>query len=137
MVQLFGGNLLAPYLPSPRALLFLGIAFALAILVCEIYLSVWKVGASLGNRRLGFLASFRIVQGSFWWSFLFYWLIFVPPLILHYLLNAFAIGRPPAATWAILGVDAAMVGYLGIVLIGATYVIACRALGQKGETLLA
>ena len=134
MLQLFGGDLLAPVVPNPRALLTLGILLALTLLVCDTYLVAWKVGASLGNKRLTFTASFRIMQGNFWWSLGYFVLMFLPTLALHYALNFLAVGRPPAATWVILGLDALTVGCLGIVLTAAYYAIAHRALSRRGET---
>ena len=45
--------------------------------------------------------------------------------------------RPPIALWATLVVDALTVGYLGIVLAGATYAIARRATARKSEAMIA
>jgi hypothetical protein len=135
LLQLFGGNLIGPFLPG-RATLIVGAVFGLALLVCDIYLSAWKVGASLGNARLTFAASFRIMHGNFWWSLGYFALMFLPPLVLHYLLNFLAVGRPPIAMWAMIGFDALTVGYLGIVLTAASYIIARRATSRKGGTLL-
>lgn len=136
LLQLFGGDLIAPLVTNPRAMLAVGAVFALGLLVCDTYLSAWKVGAALGNARLSFTASFRIIQGSFWWSLGYFLLMVFPLLVLHYVLNGLAIGRPAPVMWAILGVDALIVGFLGIVLPAATYVIARRAAARKGEALL-
>lgn len=136
MLQLFGGDLIAPLVPSPRASIALGALFALALLVCDTYLNVWKVGASLGNARLTFIASFRIMHGNFWWSIVFFVAVFLPPIILHYLLNFLAVGRSPIAMWTTLGFDALTVGYLGILLTASSYIIVRRATARKGEPLL-
>jgi hypothetical protein len=133
--QLFGGDLIAPFVTG-RAAIFIGAAFFLVLLVCDTYLTVWKVGASLGNERLSFIASFRIMHGNFWWSLLYFVVMFLPLMVVHYALNFLAIGRPPALMWATLGVDALAVGYLGIVLTATSYVIAGRATARKSEPLL-
>ena len=134
LLQLFGGDLIARFV-SGRATLIVGGLFALALLVCDTYLVVWKVGASLGNARLTFIASFRIMNGNFWWSILFFLAMFLPLVVVHYALNLLAIGRAPTLIWATLCVDALTVGYLGIVLAAATYAIASRATARKGEPL--
>jgi hypothetical protein len=135
MLQLFGGDVISP-LVAGRAAMIIGAVFVLALLVCDIYLTAWKVGASLGNGRLTFAASFRIVNGNFWWSLGYFILMFLPLMVVHYALNFLAVGRPPVQMWAILGFDALTVGYLGIVLVATSYVIAERATRRKGVPLL-
>ena len=135
-LQLFGGGPIAPFLPSRGALIGVGFAFFALLLVCDTYLTVWKTGASLGNARLTFAASFRIVHGNFWWGLGFTMLMFLPSLILHYALNGLAVGRAPLPMWAILGFDALTVGYFGIVLAATVYIIARRATARKGVALL-
>lgn len=135
LLQLFGGDLIAPFVSS-RVTLIIGAAFALVLLVCDTYLTVWKVGASLGNERLTFTASFRIMHGNFWWSLVYFVAMFLPLMVAHYALNSLAVGRPPTLMWATLSADALTVGYLGIVLTALSYVIAGRATARKGEPLL-
>jgi hypothetical protein len=135
IVQLFGADLIAPFV-SIHTVTIVGAAIGIALFLCDFYLSVWKVGASLGIDRLGFTASFRIMHGNFWWSLLYFVVMFLPAMALHYLLNFLAVGRPAPAMWTMLGVDALTVGYLGIVLVATTYVIARRATARKGEPLL-
>lgn len=102
----------------------------------DIYLAPWKVGASLGNSRLTIPASFRLMNGNFWWSFGYFWVIFLPSLVVHYLLNGLAVGRPAVALWPILLVDAAVVGVLGLVSTASLYITARRATVRKGVALL-
>lgn len=135
IVQLFGADLISP-LVSTETSAIVGAVIGICLLLCDLYLCVWKVGSSLGIKRLGFAASFRVMHGNFWWSLLYFILMFLPAMVLHYLLNLLAVGRPAAAMWTMLGVDALTVGYLGIVLVAATYVMAERALARKGATLL-
>jgi hypothetical protein len=135
MLQLFGGDLIAPFL-SGRAVLIVGVLFAIALLVCDLYLTAWKIGASLGNERLGLIHSFGIMHGNFWWSLGYFILMFLPLMVLHYALGFLAVGRSPPALWAMLGFDALTVGYLGIVLTATSFAIAARATARKGEKLL-
>src|SRR3954468_14980823 len=135
LIQLFGGNLIVPFVSS-RSALAVGAVYGIALLVCDVYLTVWKVGASLGRTRLSFTASFRIMNGSFWWSLGYFLLMFLPPFVLHYLLNGLAIGRPPLPMWAMLGFAALTVGYLGIVLATTSFVIPRRATARRDEPLL-
>jgi hypothetical protein len=135
LVQQFGGTLLAPYVPDPTTLLLIGLAFFLVLTAVEIYLTVWKIGAALGNGRLTIPASFRIMAGNFWWSLGYFTIMFLPLMIVHYALNAFAVGRSDAVLWPLLVLDAIEVGYLGLILATTTYVLARRATGRKGLAL--
>jgi hypothetical protein len=135
LLQLFGGGLIAPF-ATGRAAMIIGAVFALALLVFDIYLTAWKVGAALGNERLTFIASFRIMNGNFWWSLGYFVLMFLPLMVIHYALNFLAVGRPVFQLWAILGFDALVVGYLGIVMVAISFVIAERATARNGETLI-
>jgi hypothetical protein len=135
VVQLFGADLISPFV-AIRTATIISVGIGVGLFICDFYLCVWKVGASLGIDRLGFAASFRIMHGNFWWSLLYFVMMFLPAMTLHYLLNFLAVGRPAPAMWTMLGLDALTVGYLGIVLVATTYVIAARATAQKGESLL-
>lgn len=134
-VQQFGGGWIAPLIDG-RALVGIGIAFFAATTALEVYLSGWKVGAALGNRRLGFLASFRLIHGNFWWSLGFTIAMVLPLMILHYLLNGLAVGRPDALLWAMLALDALVVGYLGLAMATTVFLIALRA-AERSDTPLA
>jgi hypothetical protein len=133
--QQFGGSLLAPFVPNPAVLAIIGLLFFVFTTVVDMYLTVWKVGAALGNARLGIPASFRIMSGNFWWSLGYFFVMFLPLIILHYVLNGLAVGRPEALLWPILTFDSLVVGYLGIVLVTTIYVIARRAAGRKSVDL--
>ena len=126
LVQQFGGTWLAPFL-NADALMTIGFAFFFLSLALDVCLSAWKVGSALGNARLSIPASFRIIQGNFWWSLGFNVIMMLPLMILHYALNALAVGQPFVLTWAILILDALVVGCLGLVLATATFLIARRA----------
>ena len=126
LVQQFGGGVLAPLLDA-GAVMTIGFAYFFLSLALEVYLSVWKVGSALGNARLNIPASFRIMQGNFWWSLGFSVAMMLPLMVLHYALNALAVGRPFALAWSILVLDALVVGCLGLVLATTTFLIARRA----------
>lgn len=134
LVQQFGGGLLAPYVPE-RTLIALGIALFVFTIVLALYLVAWKVGAALGNARLTIPASFRLMHGNFWWSLAFYVAMFLPVMVAHYALNIVAVGKPAGLAWAILGADALLVGYLGLLLSTTTFLIAARAATRAGTTL--
>lgn len=136
IVQLFGGSVLAPYVPE-RTLLAIGLAFFLAATALEIWLNVWKAGASLGNARLGIHASLGVMRGNFWWSAGYFVLMFLPLMVLHYGLNLAAVGRSEAMVWTLMVVDCLVVGCLGIVLAATVYFTARRATGRKGLALIA
>jgi hypothetical protein len=135
LAQQFGGTLLSPYVPNPTTLLLIGLAFFLLLTAVEIYLTAWKAGSALGNRRLTIAASFRVMAGNFWWSLGYFVIMFLPLMIVHYALNGFAVGRPDALLWPMLVLDALEVGYLGLVLATVTYVIARRATRRKSVAL--
>lgn len=135
LVQQFGGGFIAPYVAT-RPLIAIGFGFFVASLVLDLYLTVWKIGAALGNRALTPAASFRIMHGNFWWSLGYFVVMFAPGLVIHYALNGLAVGRPTGMIWAVLAVDALLVGYFGILLAAATYVIARRAAERKGVALI-
>lgn len=136
-VQLFGGTVIEPYLPDQSTLLYIGIAFFFAATSLELWLSVWKAGASLGNEALGIRASFGVMRGNFWWSLGYFAIMFLPLMVLHYGLNLAAVGRPEAMVWAIMVIDSLVVGYLGITLAAVVYVTARRATRRKGVVLIA
>ncbi len=134
LFQYFGLPHLAPLFPD-RMGPSLTIGWLLVGMVLEIYLAGWKVGAALGNERLGIASSFRIIHGNFWWSLVFSIVTTLPLLIIHYLLNLAAIGRPVLLIWVALTFDAAVVAYLGLLLTTATFLIARRA-AERSDTSL-
>ena len=136
MLQHFGSQLLAPLTTDANSLLTIGIVFFILFSVLEIYLTVWKVGAALGNPRLGVGASFRIMHGNFWWSLGYFLAMMLPLMIVHYALNALAVGRPDAILWPILILDALIVACLGLVLAATLYLTARRAT-ERAEVRLA
>lgn len=132
--QLFGSGLLAP-LVGPAAAQWISILLFVLGTALTVYLSVWAVGAALGNCALTIRASFRIMHGNFWWSVGFSLLAQLPLIAVHYALNFGGMGRPAGLLWTLLTLDALLVGYLGIVIGAITYLVARRAAGRAGVSL--
>jgi hypothetical protein len=136
IVQLWGGALPRAFGFGERDMLWFGVAVFAILAVIEIYLSAWKVAAALGNGAIGFLRSFGVIHGHFWWSLGFTLLALLPPMIVHYALGLAAIGRPLWLAYALVGLDTLFVGYLSTALIAIGFVIARRATAAKGIALL-
>jgi hypothetical protein len=137
VVQNQAGTLLGATIATEAGLFLTGLALILAAMALEIYIAAWKVGAALGNRRMGPLASLRTMHGSIAWGYGFTLLMFFPVMILHYLLNGLAIGRPAAIAWPLLTLDALVVGYLAVLLPTTVFIVARRAAGRRGIDLAA
>lgn len=137
LLQHYGDRLLAPVIDDPGTVNTAILLLMLLATMADVYLAPWKVSAALGNPRIGIPTSVRLIRGGFWWSFAFSIVTMLPLMALHYALNIFAVGRGAAATWALLVLDAAVVGYLGLVLATATVMIAWRAADCSGARLIA
>jgi hypothetical protein len=109
----------------------IGVSIWFGLLVLGIYVTAWVVAAPLGNPHIGFLRSFRIMRGNFWWSFAVTMLALLPLLAVHYAMTLPMIGREKLVLWLFFAIDAALVAYLAIVLAAANYVIARRATARK------
>lgn len=133
-VELFGQGLYAPLVGAAAAQWISILLFVLATAV-TVYLSVWVVGAALGNCALTIPASFRIMHGNFWWSAGFSLLAQLPLIAVHYALNFGGVGRPAGLLWALLTLDSLLVGYLGVMIGTITYLVARRAAGRAGASL--
>ena len=101
-----------------------------------IYIIPWQVAAALGDESVGFLRSFEILHGSFWWCLLLFLAAFVPVMIPHYMLHSLAIGKARVVMWSILLLDSLLVGYLAVLLAGAGYFIARNAAAFHSLPLL-
>jgi hypothetical protein len=112
-----------------------GITLTLLSFIVNVMLAPWFVGAALGNSRLGFLRSIRLVGWDVWWGALFSIAAILPPMVLHYAFAFLAIGAAPSAAWAIMAVDSVLVGYLGAVIAATHVAIARRAAARAGAEL--
>ena len=110
------------------------IAFAAGILL-EPALSAWKTAAAAGNGAIGFLTSIRLTRGSYFWAVAFSLLVTLPLMIVHYALALASIGHGAVTTWLILGVDAALVGWMAVAMPAASYVIARRCTSRHDVDL--
>lgn len=101
----------------------------------EICLAAWKVAAAAGNPAIGFVRSIHLTRGSYWWSLGLSMMVVLPPMAAHYALTIVAIGKPEAAVWALMAIDAALVGYMGAAMVAANYAIAERVAARAGLAL--
>lgn len=101
-----------------------------------VYLAAWLVAWSQGNSDIGPLASFRIMNGSFWRTVALIVAGVVPLMALHYA-GLLAIGRPQAVVWALMTFDSLVVGFLALTMFGANAVAARSAAARKGVNLMA
>lgn len=133
---LWGGGLLTAAGITGSAALWIGLAVFFGNFLLEISLSLWKVGAALGNARLTFTRSLRLVGPQLPWSLAFSLLAILPVMVAHYALGLGAIGRPPALAMSLLVLDSLLVGYLAVVIVGTMFVIARRTAAKAGISLV-
>ncbi|HTU11966.1 MAG TPA: hypothetical protein VMG08_13835 [Allosphingosinicella sp.] len=129
------GEALGAVLPGGGAQLLAIFGVVFALMAFELLFAPWKVASALDNRRLDMGRSLAIMRGSFGWSFAFLLAMFLPLMILHYLLGGFAIGAPPAVSAALLVVDCLVVGALAVVLPATDFMLARRAAAKRGVDL--
>ncbi|WP_085809730.1 hypothetical protein [Sphingomonas sp. TZW2008] len=101
-----------------------------------VYLTALFVAWPLGNSSIGPLRSIAIMTGSFWRTIGYTIGGAVPLMAVHYALNYGAMGQPRAIVWAILGLDALVVGFLALTMVGAHYLAARYAAARTGVALL-
>lgn len=112
-------------------------AQAIVLQVVSIYLFAWFIAWPLGNASFGPVRSFKVMHGSFWYAVGLFIAAFLPLMILHYGLSALAIlTGGPALDWAVLALDAVVVGFLALNLAGATAYAARHAANRKNVALL-
>ena len=96
----------------------------------ETLLACWRVGAALGNARLGFVRSIALVGPRLGWSLGFSLLAILPVMVVHYILGVGAIGNPVGQVVPMLIADSLLVGYLATLMVTVGFVIAERAAGR-------
>lgn len=126
---------LAAALPegAGQLLALFGVLFAL--MAFELFFAPWKVASALDNRRVDMGRSLAIMRGNFGWSFAFLLAMFLPLMVLHYLLGGLAIGAPAPVAALLLAVDCLVVGALAVVLPATDFMLARRAAERKGVDL--
>lgn len=137
ITQSQAGDWLSQLVPPGRSLLVAGLAVMLAAMAVELFLAPWKAGAALGNSHLHIGVSIRLMRGRIGWSFAFTLAMIVPVMVLHYVLNGLAIGRPPALAAGLLVADTLLVGYMAILFPATAFIVADRAARLRGVSLLA
>lgn len=105
-------------------------------LLFEPLLAAWKTAAAAGNGAIGFVRSIRLTRGIYPYAVIVSLLPMLPLMVGHYALAFLAVGKAPGAVWAIMALDALLVGYLGVVMIATSYVVA-RRVAARGEMALA
>ncbi|MEK6541978.1 MAG: hypothetical protein AABZ45_07655 [Pseudomonadota bacterium] len=134
-------SLFGPSLPgliglSGKTGLWTGYGMAFLWGVIGIYFTAWAVAWPLGNARIGPIASARIMAGNFWRTIVILISAVLPLMAVHYAFSFAAMGRPAWLVWAIMAVDAVMVGFMALTMAGGGAVAARTAAGRKGISLL-
>lgn len=133
-LALFGPGMEALGLAGTAGGVALGVLVLLQVVI-GVYLSAWLVAWPIGNAAIGPVRSFGIMAGSFWRAVGYLLAGVVPLMILHYALGLGAIGRPRPLVWAMLTLDAVVVGFLALTMTGAIFVAARHAAARKGVAL--
>lgn len=102
-------------------------------LLFEPLLSAWKTAAAAGNPGIGFVRSIRLTGGIYPYAVTL--LAMLPLMVAHYALALVAVGKAPGIVWAVMALDSLLVGYLGVVMVAAAFVVARRAAARGGVAL--
>jgi hypothetical protein len=133
---LWGGGLLTLAGIEGRTAIWIGLSVFLGNFVLETGLSAWKVGASLGNEKLTFGRSLKLVGPHLLWGVGFMLAAILPVMIAHYALGIGAIGAASGLVIPMLVLDSVLVGYLGVLIVASSFMVARRATMRAGETLV-
>ena len=129
-------NMVPGWLALDRPMLIsLTVGLLLVSITLEICLSAWKGAAALGNPRIGFMRSFTLIRGSFWWAVGLFLLTVLPLMFAHYVAFGLALGAGDARLWALMVLDSVLTAYLGVVIAANVYVVGRRISERHGETL--
>ncbi len=127
LVLLQDGPLLAAELDWPKRAVSIGLlATFFVTFLFEPCLAAWKTAAPVGNGRIGFVRSIRLMRGNYLWALGLSLLIVMPLMVIHYGLAFAALGRSPLMSWSIMAVDSALAGFMGAAMTITNYVIARR-----------
>lgn len=111
------------------------VAVMVLTIIIGVMLAPWKVGAALGNAGIGFVRSLRMVGWRAWWGVVFLLLTVLPLMAVHYAFLPATILAAGAWKWALLALDALVVGGLGAVIGAIDVAIARRAAAHAGVEL--
>lgn len=106
-------------------------------LLFEPLLSAWKTAAAAGNPAIDFVRSIQLVGRIYLRAVIVSLLAMLPLMVAHYALAILAVGSAPTLVWTLMAVDSVLVGYLGVVMVAGSYVIARRAVERGGGDELA
>lgn len=104
--------------------------------VLGLFLIPWGVAAPLGYAAIGPVRSARISWRHLPFALFFGLAPMLPLMALHYALFLGVVGRPLAVIWAAALLDAAVVGYLGVLIATAHFIIARRITDRNAMALL-
>lgn len=128
---------------AARAFGWDGRSFAIALLLLtlvstmlEIALSAWKTSAATGSGTIGFLASIRATRGSWLFALNVSTAAILPAMSMHYGFAFLAIGRDPATSAGVLLADSLLVGIMGPLMAGSSWVVARRVAAGMGRPLV-
>lgn len=110
--------------------------FGLAQLLLEPLLFLWFVNAALGTDAYGLLASAKATRWLYVWALLLMFVTRVPVSQLHARLNMWPAGQAPALQWAMLALDALVVGVLAVIVPAVQVRIARYIADRRGLALL-
>lgn len=134
---LFGPDLAAMIGLQGQSARYAGIGWEALSFILAIYMTVWMVAWPLGNRSLGPLRSIAMMQGSFWHAVGLMVTGMAPLMLAHYGLAILAVvALPDTLDWAVMVIDAIVVGFLALTLAGSSAYAAIHAARRKGAVLL-
>jgi hypothetical protein len=133
---LWGGGLLTLAGIEGRTALWIGVSVFFGNFVLETALAAWRTGAALGNERLTFTRSLKLVGPRLLQSVTFMLAAILPVMVAHYALGLGAIFAPAPLVIPMLVLDSVLVGYLGALIVAASFMVARRAVEGVGEPLV-
>ena len=99
---------------SQPAKIWVGV-LSLSLSIVGAGLAPWIVASMLGDSRISFTRSLVLTRGNYLRALFFPMLVTLPIIALHYGLSYAALGRPPAAVWALLVLDSLAAALIGVV----------------------
>lgn len=102
----------------------------LAQVLIEPLLMLWIVSAATDGPVGGPLQSATLTGRHYLWALALFFVARLPTNAAHQLLNRYAIGQPPALVWAMLAIDAVVVGLL-VAIVPAIYVRVTRLVMER------
>ncbi|MEG3088173.1 hypothetical protein [Sphingomonas sp. PB4P5] len=103
-------------LGRPQDMMALRAVMGIGQQVLEPLLFLWFVNAAMGTDSYGPIVSAKTTRWLYFWALLLMFLTRVPVGGLHQMLNRWPAGQAPAVQWALLSLDALVVGLLALVL---------------------